>query len=184
MGKKEQIIVKAMELFVDQGFENTPTSQISKESNVATGTLFHHFKTKEDLINEIYIFIKKDLLRDIAETIGKDDSVKNVLNKFWSFYIKWAFENKTEYAYILKFNNSGYVTEKTIDVVIQEFSFYEDVVNKGINENIFRSIPSKLIWKIYGNIGESIIDYIYESGNYDKDLADEGFEMFWNAVKK
>lgn len=57
MSKQDQIIKTAIKLFVKQGFENTPTSQISKESKVAIGSLFHPFKTKNDLISGGKMFV-------------------------------------------------------------------------------------------------------------------------------
>ncbi len=58
MSKREQIFEAAVQLFTEKGFEKTPTSAISKVAGVATGTLFHHFKTKEDLINALYFTMK------------------------------------------------------------------------------------------------------------------------------
>lgn len=55
--KREDIIKTAMRLFTEEGFHATPTSKIAKEANVATGTLFHHFKNKEALINALYIYV-------------------------------------------------------------------------------------------------------------------------------
>ena len=47
ISKRDQILLSALTLFNNQGFEKTPTSAISKHAGVATGTLFHHFKTKK-----------------------------------------------------------------------------------------------------------------------------------------
>ena len=56
--KREAILKTALNLFTERGFHNTPTSLIAKEAGVATGTLFHYFKNKEILINELYLHIK------------------------------------------------------------------------------------------------------------------------------
>ena len=45
--KREAILDTALVLFTERGFFGTPTSMISKEAGVATGTLFFYFKTKE-----------------------------------------------------------------------------------------------------------------------------------------
>jgi AcrR family transcriptional regulator len=49
--KKQQIMNAALKLFVENGFHGTSTAEIAKTAGVATGTLFHHFKTKQELIN-------------------------------------------------------------------------------------------------------------------------------------
>jgi AcrR family transcriptional regulator len=67
MEKKEQILETALNLFIENGFDKTPTTRIALEAGVATGTLFHHFKTKEELINALYFEIKTDISKIISE---------------------------------------------------------------------------------------------------------------------
>ena len=43
-----------MELFADKGIAHAPTSAISACAGVAEGTLFTYFKTKDELLNELY----------------------------------------------------------------------------------------------------------------------------------
>ncbi|MEZ4579078.1 MAG: helix-turn-helix domain-containing protein [Desulfobacterales bacterium] len=55
MSKKKKYLKPALLLFVENGIDKTPTSKIASEAGVATGTLFHHFKNKEDLVNSLYL---------------------------------------------------------------------------------------------------------------------------------
>ena len=96
MSKIDQIILAGMKLFVIQGFEKTPTSQISKEAKVGTGTLFFHFKSKEDLINEIYIYIKNNMSSYIFKRARKESNTKKQLQLIWTDFIKWGFENSLQ----------------------------------------------------------------------------------------
>lgn len=52
--KKELIINSATKLFGERGFENTSVSQICVEAKVSKGLVYHHFKTKDDLLREIF----------------------------------------------------------------------------------------------------------------------------------
>ena len=54
MEKKEQIIAVATQLFAERGFENTPISLICETVKVSKGLVFHHFKSKNDLLREIF----------------------------------------------------------------------------------------------------------------------------------
>ncbi|NND06083.1 MAG: TetR/AcrR family transcriptional regulator [Saprospiraceae bacterium] len=59
MTKREKIIEVATQLFADVGLR-VPTAKIAKEAAVATGTLFHHFSTKLDLVHACYLDIHRD----------------------------------------------------------------------------------------------------------------------------
>ncbi len=54
MDKKTQIINVATKLFSENGFENTSISKVCEVSNVSKGLVFHHFKSKDGLLREIF----------------------------------------------------------------------------------------------------------------------------------
>jgi AcrR family transcriptional regulator len=54
---KQRILIAALKLFREKGFERATTKEISKKSGIAEGTLFNYFKTKEDLA--LYFFQKE-----------------------------------------------------------------------------------------------------------------------------
>ena len=51
--KREKIIDSAIDLFAEKGFNNTTTAQIAACSQVAQGTLFYHFKSKQGILHEV-----------------------------------------------------------------------------------------------------------------------------------
>lgn len=51
--KREKIIDSAIDLFAEKGFSNTTTAQIAACSQVAQGTLFYHFKSKQGILHEV-----------------------------------------------------------------------------------------------------------------------------------
>jgi AcrR family transcriptional regulator len=46
----EEIVRAALRLFAEQGFDETPMSQIAQEAGVSERTLFRYFGTKQDLL--------------------------------------------------------------------------------------------------------------------------------------
>ena len=57
---KMQCILKAtLELIAENGLHATPMSQVSKQSGVSAGTIYHYFSSKDVLINQLYLDIKR-----------------------------------------------------------------------------------------------------------------------------
>ena len=48
--RKSEILDTAERLFVSKGYENTSTTDILNEIGIARGTLYYHFKSKEDIL--------------------------------------------------------------------------------------------------------------------------------------
>lgn len=49
--RKNEILDVAERLFTSKGFDNTSTNDILKEIGIARGTLYYHFRSKEDILN-------------------------------------------------------------------------------------------------------------------------------------
>ncbi|WP_428848299.1 TetR/AcrR family transcriptional regulator [Shewanella olleyana] len=69
--KKQAILDAALILFVEQGFHGTSTASIAKKSGVATGTLFHHFPTKEALLNHLFVAVKQEFADSITASMAE-----------------------------------------------------------------------------------------------------------------
>jgi len=54
MKLKEKILIKAVELFNERGISSTSPNQLAAELGISTGNLTYHFKTKSDLVKEVY----------------------------------------------------------------------------------------------------------------------------------
>ena len=71
--KRDAILRTAARLFAERGFSNTPTILLAQEAGVAEGTIFRHFKTKDEiffvLIDNVGEFASRYVVR-IDEDYG------------------------------------------------------------------------------------------------------------------
>src|SRR5690606_31556619 len=54
--KKKAIFESTLELIKENGFHGTPMSLVAKNACVAAGTIYHYFKSKDELICELYAY--------------------------------------------------------------------------------------------------------------------------------
>lgn len=70
------IIAQAVKLFAERGYAETNLPSIAKAAKVAVGTIYWHFKSKEDILNTAFIDIM-DFFHDVlakAAAYDPDDS--------------------------------------------------------------------------------------------------------------
>lgn len=72
--RKNEILDAADELFAQRGFDGTSTNDILEKVGIARGTLYYHFKSKEDIMDAL---IERYSLRLIgsAQKMGADKSI-------------------------------------------------------------------------------------------------------------
>jgi AcrR family transcriptional regulator len=63
MTRKETILQAATALFSDKGFKDASMAELCKMTGVAEGTIFYHFKSKE----ELFVAILENIRKSIAE---------------------------------------------------------------------------------------------------------------------
>ncbi|MFO7737035.1 MAG: TetR/AcrR family transcriptional regulator [Desulfatiglandaceae bacterium] len=64
MNKKETILHVATKLFSEKGYRNTAVAELARFTDVAEGTIFYHFKTKEGLFLAILENIRQTLISE------------------------------------------------------------------------------------------------------------------------
>jgi AcrR family transcriptional regulator len=67
MTRKEIILQAATALFSDKGFKDSSMAELCKMTGVAEGTIFYHFKSKE----ELFVAILENLRKSITEEFEK-----------------------------------------------------------------------------------------------------------------
>jgi len=66
--KRRQILDAAIRVFARQGFHSTRVSDIADEAGVAYGLVYHYFKSKDEVLNELFSERWSLLLAAIEET--------------------------------------------------------------------------------------------------------------------
>ena len=85
-------------LFAEKGFKDTSMAELSKLTGAAEGTIFYHFKNKEELFLTVLEKVKEDIIREfegyLKET--KFDNGLDMIEGAITFYIQLgaAMENR------------------------------------------------------------------------------------------
>jgi len=80
MSKRNAILAAATRLFSRKGFQGTSMAELSKATGAAGGTIFHHFKNKEDLFLNILEDVKSTIIGEF-EQYKKNRRCRNGLEK-------------------------------------------------------------------------------------------------------
>jgi AcrR family transcriptional regulator len=85
--KRRQILDAAIRVFARQGFHATRVSDIADEAGVAYGLVYHYFKSKEEVLNELFSERWSLLLAAIEETDQQEGSPREKLGAVAAFIV-------------------------------------------------------------------------------------------------
>lgn len=93
---RDRIVDAARELFWQQGFEATSLTQIADRSGARTGSIYHFFKTKSDILDAVLAHYERELgawLLDpvFARTDDPLERIFGVLDTYRTFLVETRF---------------------------------------------------------------------------------------------
>lgn len=71
--RRNEILDTAERLFVEKGFDGTSTNDILNDIGIARGTLYYHFKSKEDILDAMIERLTGRLIANASEIVRKKD---------------------------------------------------------------------------------------------------------------
>src|SRR3954451_20747512 len=86
--RRDAMLGLAAELFAEKGFRATTVRDIADAAGVLSGSLYHHFDSKESIVDELLSDFLNDLAARYREALAAGDSPRATLERF----IEVAFE--------------------------------------------------------------------------------------------
>jgi AcrR family transcriptional regulator len=134
--RRREIINKASELFLSKGYDQTSVNEIVEELQIAKGTFYHYFKSKEEILREILEESVESYSGKIKEDLygisGAGSKMRFILKKL-------LLPNSTEQSAIEIEDDENAKMHQ-----ILEKKFYEkfhpiitQIIEEGIEEGIF-----------------------------------------------
>src|SRR5699024_8072387 len=78
---RDKIQLAAMQLFVQKGYGSTSVQEIADLAGISIGLLYRHYKTKEELFNELVEYSISGI-KGVSDLFNHDDSPKKLLKQF------------------------------------------------------------------------------------------------------
>lgn len=136
--KRSQIIEAAIDLFVAKGFQDASMALLSKKSGIAIGTIYHYFKSKNDLIEGAYFYVTQQYGEAIQFT--KSEAQLSLKERFELLWIKsYTFYIDQPSYYFLKdsLNYSPLISKELMDESRKYYQVVFDLIKEGIEANTF-----------------------------------------------
>src|SRR5207342_865199 len=85
--KRRLILDAAVRVFARQGFHTCRVSDIADEAGVAYGLVYHYFRSKDEVLNLLFLERWNVLLEVIADIDARDDVPRDKLRAIASFIV-------------------------------------------------------------------------------------------------
>lgn len=138
--RKNEILDAADTLFGQKGFDGTSTNDILEKVGIARGTLYHHFKSKEDIMDALIDRYTVRLL-DRAQAIALDKSIpviERIIRVVMALNISGDGESSKEIMEHIHKPQNALMHQKIHKVIINGVPpILTDIIREGIEQGLF-----------------------------------------------
>ena len=155
--KMQAILTESLTLFAEKGYSNTSTKDIASAANVAEGTIFKHFGSKENLLYATLIpMVKLTLVQEwsIQLNQAKKEMAHQNLRQFLETLLAPLLEKADENIKVIKVISMEFMYQETLrqqlfelipPTIIQEINSIFDALKK---RNEMVDYPNELIFRL------------------------------------
>ena len=137
--KADRILNAAEKVFAENGFYKTRVAEIAKLAEVAEGTVYEYFGSKENLLLSISNRHFRKVIHDLPEVFEIKNPVRK-LRRFTEYYFS-AFSSKRDFLKVfliqIQLARNFYLT-KQIDFFASFLTAIEQIVEEGVSAGYFR----------------------------------------------
>ena len=137
--RRREILEAARKLFKSKGYENTTVQDVMKSLDIAKGTIYHYFRSKEDILEAV--------VRDIVEenfaamSAALEAAHGDALTKFKLLIEKGniSVENEDLLEQLHHQNNQAMHCRILAEMITKHATLYAKVFEQGNKEEVFKA---------------------------------------------
>ena len=199
---RNKIALVAFKLSLKDGFDNVSIKQIQEESGVATGSIYYHFKNKDEILLYMVHMYLMDNFREFKEEVKKVkgsffEKMEFIFSYKTNSFINEELEMNTQNGY--KFNYKEYYTLLTTiyhqhpearhlfyELHDELYSFYCGLVQDAIeNGEIRDDIDIDMLVIFIQTIFKGYIDlWVYQPNFSFEKLVESNKKLLLETIKK
>jgi AcrR family transcriptional regulator len=136
--RRQEIVSAARELFLEKSYDRTTMQDVMKKVEIAKGTIYHYFQSKEDLLEAVVQDTVDDYLTDVQDAL--DGVEGNALERMRVLVSagRVADEQEETMEKLHRSGNIGMHTRQLAVTITKLAPLYANVIEQGCQEGIFQ----------------------------------------------
>jgi AcrR family transcriptional regulator len=139
--RRDELLRIAAGLFAEKGFKNTTVRDIADAAGILSGSLYHHFDSKESMVDEILSTFQEELFARYDEVLASDVDARAKIDRA----VRLSFEAidrhhfevaifQNEADYLGTFDRFGYLAERNA----QSREVWMRLLTEGVSTGVLR----------------------------------------------
>lgn len=183
---KINVIFRAsLELIYTNGLAGLTMAKIAKEANLAIGTLYIYFKNKQELINELYINLRRDSVERFLKGYSEDLPFKIAIKTVWINYLNHRIEHHKESVFLEQYYRSPFISAEHKKLAELMKEPVHQIIQRGKREMLIKNdVDDEMLFlSMLGFIRELADEHVAKVYKLNDEKIEKAFQISWDTVK-
>jgi len=181
--KRQALLQAALDLFAENGFNGASTALIAKRAGVASGTLFFHFKNKEELIHSLFNEVRENIDFEVLKDVPADLPIRERLSRMLSNLLRYFLAHPAEFKFAEQYHFSP------LNQQGQGFRegnrAFHGLLLQAREQQIIKDIPCLCLEAIaFGPISSLAKEYANRGTPIDDEMVRVTIAACWDGLKR
>ena len=183
--KVQQIFQAALRQVLNTGYAGLKMSIVAQEAELATGTIYTYFDSKNHLINELFRELKRGKMEAVMRNYDPSGPFYEEFERLWKNFLKAGIEQPERNLFISQYQWSDYLDEISRSVSKAAYQPLYDLLRQAQLAKIVKDIPVEVMAAhLVGGANEVAKLYFGQPVESAQAIIDQCFEMAWRSIRK
>jgi AcrR family transcriptional regulator len=109
--KREAILNAMRDVVAERGFHEAPMSLVSERSGASAGVIYHHFESKEAIIQALYERVRELKREGLLEGYSPEMDAQEAFILVWTNWYNFYRRHPREMRFLHQYETAGFVCE-------------------------------------------------------------------------
>jgi AcrR family transcriptional regulator len=186
--RRDEILKVAASLFAAKGYEETTIREIGDAAGILSGSLYHHFQTKEEMLHEL---VKRfvTMVPQYQAIVDRGEGPKETIKEMMALGLRAAVSNPEivaitvhERKFLARHPAFAYVQAawKQINAI------WYSVIQRGVDEGVFRDdLDPRLMLRAINDLAAAAVGSYQAGGRYSiETIIDTRVALIFGGIER
>jgi AcrR family transcriptional regulator len=183
--KRNDILNTTLKLIVEHDLDNTSMDMIARGASVGMGTIYNYFPSKEDLVNELYRNLKREVVGAVLRDYSPEAPLREQFFSIWRNSFSFYLANPDIFQFLEQYSYSPIISPESKQLGWKLWEVPIRLVEEGRRQQVLKALPTDILMliansPIYNLVREHILGHI----TLDDSQIEAAITACWDAIKR
>lgn len=181
--EKRTTLIRAATNAVASMGTGASTAKIAIAADVSEGTIFTYFPTKDELLNTVYLEIKRELAEAMLDGYPAAATLLDRTRHIWDGFIGWGHAHPNKGSAMKQLVVSEKITAESRIAGKEMFTVVDALLAESLSHNPLQDGAATFNGSLFESVATTTLDFMAKEPAKAEIYQQSGFDFFWKGMR-